>query len=453
AWVEDPGINGCNHCHNTTITAGNANGSNRKIAHSPAQGSDQTGARRNNWSSTVSYMTGKGCPATSAATTYLNACYCATCSNPYPEGTSCLYVVDTEDPSTPTNVVGTPDPSGTKIALTWTASTDNVGVTGYNIYQNYGLTPVGSSATTSYTDTGLTPETTYTYEIEAYDAAGNKSPKSSPIQATTAALPGDTVSPAPPLNLTAVSDISGTKVFIAWDPATDNMGIASYNIYRDGGSTAIGSSSTLTFLDTGLTPATTYFYELEAVDLSGNVSVRSAAVVVTTNFGSLLTNATVVCTLPAPGITNFVITPAFTDSGGGSIYIATGDNAIYRCTKSGGTWTRSGNLWPYSGAQYNDNPVYDVKMLAITPNFISNQTLFAATGGGFYKSVNAGASWGINNTMMYGFNLTSLGVSPGFATDNTIYAGNWEDFMGQGGGLQTWDPMLYKSTVGGGSWA
>src|SRR3990172_9811795 len=64
AWVEDPGITGCNHCHNTTITQGNANGSNRKIAHSPAQGSGQTGARRNNWSSTVSYMIGKGCPAT-----------------------------------------------------------------------------------------------------------------------------------------------------------------------------------------------------------------------------------------------------------------------------------------------------------------------------------------------------------------------------------------------------
>src|SRR3989338_316382 len=89
AWVEHSQITGCNHCHNVTITAGNANGSNRMITYSPGTGSSYTGSRRNDWTSTVSYMIGKGCPSTTAATTYLNSCYCSTCSNPYPTGLYC----------------------------------------------------------------------------------------------------------------------------------------------------------------------------------------------------------------------------------------------------------------------------------------------------------------------------------------------------------------------------
>ncbi|MDZ4384164.1 MAG: hypothetical protein U0940_01640, partial [Nitrospirota bacterium] len=57
AWVEDPGVTGCNHCHRVTIAGGNANGSNRMITYSPSGGS-YTGSRRNSWGSTVNYMIG-----------------------------------------------------------------------------------------------------------------------------------------------------------------------------------------------------------------------------------------------------------------------------------------------------------------------------------------------------------------------------------------------------------
>ena len=200
AWVEDPAIDGCNHCHNTGILAGNSNGSNRIVAYSPLNGETFWSARMNNWASTVGFMIDKGSPSTSGAATYLNTCYCTTCSNPNPQGLDCLTVSDSEPPTQPTNVSGISDVFGTQITLTWTASTDNVGVAGYNIYRDYGTTPIGSSATTTYVNTGLTPGVTYVYEVEAYDSYGNKSLKSAPVPVTTN-VPTD----APPSTPTGLS--------------------------------------------------------------------------------------------------------------------------------------------------------------------------------------------------------------------------------------------------------
>ena len=78
---------------------------------------------------------------------------------------------DTENPSNPSNLNGTA--SETTVALTWTASTDNVGVAGYNIYVNGAK--VGNTAGTAYTVTGLQAETNYQIAVEAYDAVGNTS--------------------------------------------------------------------------------------------------------------------------------------------------------------------------------------------------------------------------------------------------------------------------------------
>ncbi|MWC30933.1 carbohydrate binding domain-containing protein [Paenibacillus sp. MMS18-CY102] len=94
-------------------------------------------------------------------------------------------VVDTVAPTKPTGVAGTPAP--TSVALNWTASTDAVGVTGYEIYRD-GVKK-GTSATVSYTDTGLTPETSYIYTVKAYDLAGNLSDASDAITAVTPKQP------------------------------------------------------------------------------------------------------------------------------------------------------------------------------------------------------------------------------------------------------------------------
>ena len=89
---------------------------------------------------------------------------------------------DTQAPSTPSGVAvsGT---TASSVALSWTASTDNVGVAGYRVYR--GSTLVGSPTTTSFTDTGLAASTAYSYTVKAFDAAGNLSPASTAVTATT----------------------------------------------------------------------------------------------------------------------------------------------------------------------------------------------------------------------------------------------------------------------------
>jgi chitodextrinase len=96
---------------------------------------------------------------------------------------------DTTTPSVPSGLSAVAT-SASQINLSWTASTDNVGVTGYRIYRD-GV-QVGVSASTSYSDTGLTASTLYTYTVSAYDAAANTSAQSSSANATTLIQTGPT---------------------------------------------------------------------------------------------------------------------------------------------------------------------------------------------------------------------------------------------------------------------
>ncbi|GAA2210299.1 hypothetical protein GCM10009850_057580 [Nonomuraea monospora] len=96
---------------------------------------------------------------------------------------------DTSPPTAPTGLTASAT-TATGTTLSWTASTDDNGVTGYDILRAPGasggaFTQAGTSATTSYTDTALTPSTTYRYQVRARDAAGNTSPVSNTAQITT----------------------------------------------------------------------------------------------------------------------------------------------------------------------------------------------------------------------------------------------------------------------------
>src|SRR5439155_754383 len=153
------------------------------------------------------------------------------------------------------------------------ASTDNVGVTGYIVRRN-GV-QIATPAATSYTDTGLSAATTYSYAVAARDAAGNMSPDSTSVSVTLA----DTTPPSTPSGLTAA--VAGsTGANLLWSASTDNVGVTGYIVRRNG--VQVATPVTTSYTDTGLSAGATYSYTVAARDAAGNMSPDSASVSVTT---------------------------------------------------------------------------------------------------------------------------------------------------------------------------
>jgi chitodextrinase len=111
---------------------------------------------------------------------------------------------DTTAPAVPAKPVAGAVTSST-VALTWPAATDNVGVTGYRVFRNG--TAVATTPVPSFTDSGLSPSTAYTYKVSAYDAAGNESARSTGRAVTTAAATGTSV-----LGTTTAWSLTDTRV-------------------------------------------------------------------------------------------------------------------------------------------------------------------------------------------------------------------------------------------------
>lgn len=183
---------------------------------------------------------------------------------------------DTIVPSAPTNLVasGTTD---TTTNLSWTASIDNVGVTGYNVYNGSNL--ITSVVGTSYNVTSLSASTAYTFSVKAKDAAGYLSGVSNEVTITTLPIPVDTSAPTAPTNLTA-SGTTDTSTNLTWNAATDNVAVTAYDVYN--GVTLVTSLAGTTYTVTGLTPETLYTFTVKAKDAANNISDPSNAVTVTT---------------------------------------------------------------------------------------------------------------------------------------------------------------------------
>src|SRR5882672_2576836 len=182
---------------------------------------------------------------------------------------------DTTPPTPPTGLTAAPM-GATGANTSWSASTDNVGVTAYIVLRN-GI-QVATPATTSYTDTGLSAGTTYSYTVAARDAAGNVSPNSTSVSVTTAGA-ADTTPPSTPAGLTgAAAGSAGAN--LSWNASTDNVGVTGYIVRRNG--VQVATPATTSFADTGLSAATTYSYTVAARDAAGNISPDSTSVSVTT---------------------------------------------------------------------------------------------------------------------------------------------------------------------------
>ncbi|MDF2927323.1 MAG: hypothetical protein K0R57_6237 [Paenibacillaceae bacterium] len=180
---------------------------------------------------------------------------------------------DTVLPTAPTGLSAVPV-SDTKIILDWTASTDNIGVSGYEILRD--SQPLGQTTATHFTDTGLSASTAYTYEVRASDLAGNISGAAS---VTTTTLSPDITPPSTPAGLTGYQSASGIE--LNWTASTDDRAMAGYQVYKDG--TLVGFTDTPAFKDQDTSPNTTYVYTVEAVDESGNISGLSSPFSLTTS--------------------------------------------------------------------------------------------------------------------------------------------------------------------------
>jgi chitodextrinase len=191
---------------------------------------------------------------------------------------------DTTPPSNPTGLSATAV-SGSQINLSWTASTDNVGVTGYKVERCPGAScstfaQIATPTGTTFSDTGLTALTSYSYRVRATDAAGNLSGYSNTASATTSG------SLSAPSGLGAPA-FSSIEVDLSWVGSSGGTGAISYLVESCSGTscssfTQIGSSATTTYNVMRLTANTSYTFRVRATDTPGDLSAYSSTFTLTT---------------------------------------------------------------------------------------------------------------------------------------------------------------------------
>jgi endonuclease I/chitodextrinase len=184
---------------------------------------------------------------------------------------------DTEAPTTPTEVTLS-NIALTSITVSWTASTDNVNVSGYNVYVDDVLTAQTSNSSTTISN--LNTNTTYSFTVIARDIINNLSNASTPINGTTLQ---DTEAPTAPTNI-VISNASDSSFKVSWSASTDNNAVAGYDVYVDD---ILNSSTTdLFYTVTALSSSTTYAVQISAKDVDTNISAKSTTVNATTTDGT-----------------------------------------------------------------------------------------------------------------------------------------------------------------------
>jgi len=183
--------------------------------------------------------------------------------------------VDTQAPTAPSTLTSTSKTTNT-VSLNWKASSDNIGVTNYQIFNGSSFVANVSGSTLNTTLTGLTPNTAYTFNIKAVDAAGNVSVASNSVSVTTDAPPAiDTQAPTAPGGLHIMGVPTSSSLQLMWNKSTDDVGVIGYRIYN--GKTLLTTiSGTVTdYTVTGLSANTNYIFSVDALDTAGNQSIAS----------------------------------------------------------------------------------------------------------------------------------------------------------------------------------
>ena len=247
--------------------------------------------------------------------------------------------------------------SSSQIALSWSASTDSLGIASYLVERCQGAScsnfaQIGSTATTAYNDTTVSPSTAYSYRVRAQDVGSNFGPYSNTSSATTPAKPSGGATPTAPTNLVAIAN-SPSQIALSWTASTDSLGIASYLVERCQNAgclnfAQIGSTASTSYNDTTASGSTTYSYRVRASDTGNNLGPYSNIASATTPAptptapGNLTANATSSSQIALSW-------SASTDSLGIASYL------IERC--QGSSCSNFAQIATTSATSYNDNTV------------------------------------------------------------------------------------------------
>ncbi|NUS14786.1 MAG: Secreted glycosyl hydrolase [Streptomyces sp.] len=179
---------------------------------------------------------------------------------------------DTTAPSAPSGLAYTQPASG-QVKLTWSAATDDTGVTAYDVYANGQLRTSVAGTVLTYTDSQ--PDTaTVSYYVKARDAAGNQSAASNTVTRT--GTSGDTTPPSAPTGLAYTQPASG-QVRLTWNAASDNTAVTGYEVFANGSRIATTGGTTLSYTDSQPDTATVSYF-VRAIDAAGNESADSNTV-------------------------------------------------------------------------------------------------------------------------------------------------------------------------------
>ena len=251
------------------------------------------------------------------------------------------------------------------VTFAWNASTDNVGVAFYDVYHDGQLM---TSVTGLSANLTVVPGATWGLYVNARDAAGNVSQASTTVPITPPQCQADTTPPTAPTGLTGSA--AGTTVTLRWTAATDDIGVRTYAMYRNGAQVGAvtGTPPATTFIDSGLAASTAYPYWVIARDAQGNASPRSGTTTVTT--GAACGNA--VCGVTQVATDTDIPWGLVTLPDGSVVYSRRDAHDIVRLNPATGTKTTLGTV---PNVQSTDGEG-GLLGLAVSPGYATDRWLY-----------------------------------------------------------------------------
>ena len=277
--------------------------------------------------------------------------------------------VDSQAPQPATNLRSTGH-TATSVSLAWNAATDNVGVTGYDVYQHGQHMKTVNGSTLATTVDGLASNTEYDWTVLAKDAAGNVAQASNNVIVKTDAAAPDAQAPSTPGSLRSPGK-SETSVDLAWAASTDNVKVSGYDVFRDGVQTGTADGTATSTTVAGLVVNKEYAFKIRARDAAGNVSAFSNEIRATPTAGGG-------AGVPDPGAVTTIASGV--DVGWGVVFLPDGSSLfsernsfnIYRLTEAGQK-TLAGKISQAVGTGGEGG----LLGLEIGPNFATDHWLYA----------------------------------------------------------------------------